>query len=78
MYRTERCDRCKWWDLDAYAGEHKCGDEGVVEAFCRRFPPPTCVQSEKHGDYSYRSWPFPVTYENDFCGEFALFQESRP
>lgn len=66
--RKERCERCRFWceftreeqtalrfDLRKFA--RRFGGHANEAGFCHRYPP------------TYRS-SFPITYADDWCGEF--------
>ena len=55
---THRCKNCLWWD-----NEHKRVPEGTG-GFCRKHKP----GGERRDGEIWGVWP--LTDENDFCGEF--------
>jgi|GEM_PF-2749403 len=77
-----RCDECRFWDKTAYDEQSGGADNFAVEAFCRRYPPQINVSVPLAGvsegfdaadtKYPYNSytWPYPVTEQDDWCGEF--------
>lgn len=59
---TPRCDRCRFWDTSEFTPPSEYGH-------CRRFPPPTVTVGEH---------PWPVTAEDDWCGEFRPTGGTEP
>lgn len=77
--RVERCDRCRWWD---------CSDTMPGSGLCRRYPPqllPSALEQAsdegpggwvKFDAFATRVWAFPITLDQDFCGEFTPAEPS--
>ena len=58
---NERCHNCRWWDIQTPAGK------ALVFGECHRYPP---VFRGAQFD-EIEQFAFPLTEEDDFCGEFV-------
>ncbi|MCK9558590.1 MAG: hypothetical protein M0R50_11200 [Candidatus Cloacimonetes bacterium] len=76
--QCERCEVCKWWDLEKFGVEIGHDDRHTDEndkpvkwqGFCCRFPPQFVGSNIGDGE-SVPGWSHPVTSTHDHCGEFA-------
>lgn len=67
------CRNCRFWDLETYnmeVGQDEEDNDDPFQAYCRRFPPPSCIHPED--EHSFLGWPFPVTPRHHWCGEFQV------
>jgi hypothetical protein len=61
--RKERCEMCRFWDIESI----QPGEKGVHP--CRRFPPNVKLDGMVEGT-DLPAVDFPLTYRDDWCGEW--------
>ena len=67
--RAERCETCRWWE-----GYELEPDEKFPVGSCKRYPP-VYVKCNSH--HAVDNFTPAVTYNDDFCGEWAAKPEGR-
>ena len=66
--RAERCENCRFWDLDGVFLVAAPDDEARDRfSECHRYPPTQGFFEEVDQNFIPR---FPVTLNNQWCGEF--------
>ena len=64
----ERCSACRFWSV-FYEGD-ALNPEAIVEGFCRRLPPSPQVVNEDDLTWANTHAEFPMTWADQWCGEF--------